>query len=85
MLSAASAPLFRNLVNIRLQPLVPDGVRASMTSLETWAGALYYAAFFPVAGWLLDTAGPVNGYVWIATIVVLTAAPLLVAARHERI
>jgi hypothetical protein len=56
-----------------------------MTSLETWAGALYYAAFFPVAGWLLDTAGPVNGYVWIATIVVLTAAPLLVAARHERI
>ena len=83
--SAAAAPLFANLVNIRLQPLVSDGIRASMTSLVTWAGALYYAAFFPLAGWLLDVGGPASGYAWIALAVAATSAPLLLAARARRV
>ncbi len=83
--SAAVAPLFANLVNIRLQPLVSDGVRASMISLVTWAGALYYAAFFPLAGWLLDVSGPVTGYAWIAVAVAGTSLPLLVLARARRL
>jgi MFS family permease len=83
--AAGCAPLFRNLVNIRLQPLVSDGIRASMVSLETWLGALYYALFFPVAGWLLDVAGASRGYAWIAAAVAVTSVPLLVLTRRERL
>jgi hypothetical protein len=85
VLAAACAPLFRNLVNIRLQPLVLDRVRASVVSLETWVGALYYAIFFPIAGWLLDTAGAAGGYAWIALAVAVTSLPLLGIAQLRRI
>src|SRR5205807_2628416 len=34
--------LFRSLMNVRLQQLVPDAVRASIVSLESWLGSLLY-------------------------------------------
>jgi hypothetical protein len=52
-----------------------------MVSLETWAGALYYALFFPVAGAILDASGLVGGYGWIAAAIATTAIPLVVVAR----
>ncbi len=84
VVAAAFAPLFRNLVNVRLQPLVSDGVRASVLSLETWLGNLYYAAFFPLAGWLLDLWGPTAGYAGIGGIVAVTSVPLLIAMATRR-
>lgn len=84
-LIAASAcqVLYRNAVNVRLQVLVPDTVRASVVSLESWVGSLWYMVFFPLGGWLIDTGGVGGGYAGIAVFVAATALPFLSLARRR--
>jgi MFS family permease len=80
---SACLMLYRNLVNMRLQGLIPDAVRASIVSFESWLGSVWYAFFFPIGGWLIDTGGLEGGYTGLAVIVVLTALPLLLLARRR--
>lgn len=84
-LIAASAcqVLYRNAVNVRLQALVPDSVRASVVSLESWVGSLWYMVFFPLGGWLIDTGGVGSGYAGIAVFVAATTLPFLSLARRR--
>ena len=85
VVGAACAPLYRNVINIRLQPLVPDPVRASLVSVEAWVGAAYYALFFPVGGWLVDATGVVTSYSILACWMALSLLPLLLWARAQRL
>jgi hypothetical protein len=50
------------VLNVRLQQLVPDAVRASIVSLESWLGSLLYVPVFPIGGALLDAWGLDGGY-----------------------
>lgn len=47
---------------------MPSSVRASLLSLESWAGSISYVLFFPFAGWLVDEEGSTQGWLWIAGI-----------------
>jgi hypothetical protein len=75
--------LFRTLVNVRLQQLVPDAVRASIVSLESWIGSLLYVPVFPIGGALLDACGIDGGYLAIAVLVLLPSVLLYVLARRH--
>ena len=79
---AMGQALFRNLVNVRLQQLVPDAVRASMVSLESWIGSLLYVPVFPIGGALLDIGGIDDGYIAIAALVLLPSLLLCVLAQR---
>ncbi len=79
---AMGQALFRNLVNVRLQQLVPDAVRASMVSLESWIGSLLYVPVFPIGGALLDLGGIDDGYLAIAALVLLPSLLLCVLAQR---
>jgi hypothetical protein len=80
---AMGQALFRNLVNVRLQQLVPDAVRASIVSLESWIGSLLYVPVFPIGGALLDVWGIDGGYIAIAALVLLPSLLLYILAwRH---
>lgn len=72
--------LFRNIVNVRLQRLVPSDVRASVVSFEAWIGALGYLALFPFGGFLIATRG-ISGAFWVLSL--LMAASLWPLARVE--
>jgi hypothetical protein len=75
--------LFRNLVNVRLQQLVPDAIRASIVSLESWIGSLLYVPVFPIGGALLDVWGIDGGYTAIAALVLLPSVLLYMLARRH--
>ena len=75
--------LFQNLVNVRLQQLVPDAVRASMVSLESWIGSLLYVPVFPIGGALLDVWGIDGGYIAIAALVLPPSVLLYILARRQ--
>ena len=77
---AMGQALFHNLVNVRLQQLVPDAVRASMVSLESWIGSLLYVPIFPIGGALLDVWGIDGGYRAIAALVLLPSFLLYILA-----
>jgi MFS family permease len=80
---AMGQALFRNLVNVRLQQLVPDAVRASVVSLESWIGSLLYVPVFPLGGALLDVWGIDSGYRAIAALVLLPSFLLYILARRH--
>jgi hypothetical protein len=80
---AMGQALFRNLMNVRLQQLVPDAVRASMVSLESWIGSLLYVPVFPIGGALLDVWGITGGYTAMAALVLLPSLALYVLARRH--
>ena len=75
--------LFRSLMNVRLQQLVPDAVRASIVSLESWLGSLLYVPVFPIGGALLDMWGIDSGYMAIAALVLPPSCVLYVRARRR--
>jgi len=77
--------LFRNLVNVRLQQLVPDAVRASLLSLGAWIGSLLYVPVFPVGGALLDAWGIDGGYTALAALMLLPSFVLYALARRHRV
>jgi hypothetical protein len=80
---AMGQTLFRSLMNVWLQQLVPDAVRASMVSLESWIGSLLYVPVFPIGGALLDVWGIDGGYLAIAALVLPPSLLLYVLAwRH---
>jgi hypothetical protein len=79
---AMGQALFRNLVNVRLQQLVPDAVRASIVSLESWIGSLLYVPIFPIGGVLLDVWGIDGGYIVIAALVLPPSVLLYILARR---
>ncbi len=83
IVASACHILYRNAVNVKLQVLVRDSVRASIVSLESWAGSLWYVVFFPLGGWLIDAGGIGAGYAGIAAVVAATALPLLALARRR--
>jgi hypothetical protein len=80
---AMGQALFRSLVNVRLQQLVPDAVRASIVSLESWIGSLLYVPVFPIGGALLDAWGIDGGYLALAVLVLLPSVLLYVLARRH--
>jgi MFS family permease len=80
---AMGQALFRTLVNVRLQQLVPDAVRASIVSLESWLGSLLYVPVFPIGGALLDAWGIDGGYRAMAVLVLLPSVVLYVLARRH--
>jgi hypothetical protein len=80
---AMGQALFRSLMNVRLQQLVPDAVRASIVSLESWMGSLLYVPVFPIGGALLDAWGIDGGYLAIAVLVLLPSVLLYVLARRH--
>jgi hypothetical protein len=80
---AMGQALFRNLANIRLQQLVPDAVRASLVSLESWIGSLLYVPVFPIGGALLDAWGIDGGYTAIAALVLPPSVVLYLLARRH--
>lgn len=82
IITAMAQVLFRSLINVRLQELVPDAVRASLVSLESWLSSLLYVPVFPVGGALLDAWGVDGGYTAIAVLVLLPSLPLYVLARR---
>jgi hypothetical protein len=80
---AMGQALFRSLVNVRLQQLVPDAVRASIVSLEAWIGSLLYVPVFPLGGALLDAWGIANGYMAMAALMLFPSVLLYVLARRQ--
>jgi MFS family permease len=80
IVTAMTQVLFRSLINVRLQELVPDAVRASLVSLESWLSSLLYVPVFPIGGALLDAWGVNGGYIAIAVLVLLPSLPLYVLA-----
>ncbi len=85
IITAMGQVLFRNLTNVRLQELVPDAVRASMSSLASWIASLLYVPVFPIGGALLDAWGIDGGYIAIAGLVLLPSIPLYSMARRHRV
>ena len=83
MTIAMGQALFRTLVNVRLQQLVPDAVRASIVSLESWLGSLLYVPVFPIGGALLDAWGIDGGYRAMAVLVLLPSGLLYIRARRH--
>jgi MFS family permease len=80
VLTSGCHVLYRNAVNVRLQAMVPDAVRASVVSMEAFIGSLWYLALFPIAGWLLSTGGVGQGFAWLGGLALLTVAPSLARA-----
>ncbi len=80
--TAMGQVLFRNLVNVRLQGLVPDTVRASLVSLAAWIAAVLYVPVFPIGGALLDVWGIGGGYIAIAVLVLVPSLSLYAHARR---
>ena len=80
MTIAMGQVLFRSLMNVRLQQLVPDAVRAAIVSLESWLGSLLYVPLFPIGGALLDMGGIDGGYMAIAALVLPPSCVLYVLA-----
>ncbi|MDD9947778.1 MAG: MFS transporter [Myxococcales bacterium] len=79
--------VFRNIVNVRIQSLVPRPIRASVVSFEAWLGALGYLILFPLAGWLLARFGLSGAFVSLATILAACLWPptiLLLWPRRPR-
>ncbi len=76
--------LFRNAVNLRLQALVPAEVRASIVSLESLLGSIWYMLFFPLAGVLLAWGGINRGFLALAAIVAVSVWPLLIVSLRHR-
>jgi hypothetical protein len=75
--------LYRNAINVRLQSMVPPAVRSSIVSVEAGIGSLWYAALFPLAGWLLEGLGLGSGLLVLAAVAAVTLAlPLANAIRH---
>lgn len=74
--------LYRNAINVRLQGMVPDNLRSSIVSVEAGIGSLWYAALFPLAGWLLEALGLGTGLLAVAAFAALTLAlPFTSAVR----
>jgi hypothetical protein len=62
---------------------VPDAIRASIVSLESWIGSLLYVPVFPIGGALLDVWGIDGGYTAIAALVLLPSIVLYMLARRH--
>jgi hypothetical protein len=85
VITAMGQVLFRNLANVRLQALVPDAVRASLVSLDSWLASLLYVPVFPIGGALLDAWSIDGGYVAIAVLVLLPSLPLYTWSWRHRV
>ncbi|HEX7481175.1 MAG TPA: MFS transporter [Polyangiales bacterium] len=83
VLIGAGHVLFRNAVNLRLQGWVPDTVRASIVSLESLLGSIWYVVFFPLGGLLLSWGGVSRGFAAVAAVVALTLWPLWVLGLRK--
>lgn len=69
--------LYRSLVNVRLQGLVPAPVRASVVSFESWLGAVGYLVVFPLGGYLFARFGLGGGFLRLSILMAVTLWPLL--------
>ncbi|MDH5675401.1 MAG: MFS transporter [Myxococcales bacterium] len=77
VLTSGCHVLYRNAVNLKLQAIVPDAVRASIVSMEAFIGSLWYLGLFPLAGWLLSSAGTGRGFFVIALLAAVSITPSL--------
>ncbi len=77
--------LFRNAVNVRLQAWVPGAVRASIVSLESLIGSIWYVVFFPLGGLLLSWGGVSRGFAAVAAVVAASVWPLWLLERRANL
>lgn len=84
VLLCGSHVLFRNMVNVRLQRLVPPEVRASVVSFEAFIGAIGYLVLFAVGGYLLASEGLPGTFWTCAALLAATTWPLLRALQRAR-